>query len=50
MFNFKIINFIDNSNDKFSEITEIIKILKKFFCRNILRVKTFSTVYVYYRI
>ena len=47
---FKIINFVYDSNDKFFETTKIIKILKWFFCQNISKVRAFIEVYVYYKI
>ena len=48
IFNLKIINFVCDSNDRFSEIMKMIKILKWFSCRNVSEVKIFLDVYVYY--
>ena len=48
--NFKIVDFICDLNDRFSETTKMIKILKWFFCRNVFEVRAFIEVYVYYRI
>ena len=48
--NFKIVDFICDFDNWFSETTKIIKILKWFFCRNIFEIRAFIEVCVYYRI
>ena len=48
--NFKIVDFVCDSNDRFLETTKIIKILKWFSCRNVFEVRAFIEVCVYYRI
>ena len=50
MFELKIVDFVCDSNDKFSETTKIIKIFKWFSCCNVSKVRIFINVYVYYRI
>ena len=47
---FKIVDFICDLNDRFSETMKMIKILKCFFCRNVSEVRAFIEVCVYYRI
>ena len=47
---FKIVDFICDLNDRFSETTKMIKILKWFSCRNVSEVRVFIEVCVYYRI
>ena len=46
----KNLNFVYDSNDRFSETAKIIKILEWFSCRNVSKVRTFIDVCVYYRI
>ena len=48
--NFKIIDFIYDSNNRFFEITKIIKILKWFSCWDVFEICAFIEVYVYYKI
>ena len=48
--NLKIVNFICDLNNRFFEITKIIKILKWFSCRNVSEVRIFIEICVYYRI
>ena len=48
--NFKIVDFVYDSNDRFFETTKMIKILKWFSCRNVFEVRAFIEVCVYYRI
>ena len=50
MFKLKIVDFVCDSNDKFSEIAKIIKILEWSSCRDVSKVRTFINVCVYYRI
>ena len=47
---FKIVDFICDFDDWFSETTKMIKILKWFSCRNISEVRAFIEVCVYYKI
>ena len=47
---FKIVDFIYDSNDKFFETTKMIKILKWFSCRNVFEVRAFIELCVYYKI
>ena len=47
---FKIVDFICDSNNKFFETTKMIKILKWSFCRNVFKVRAFIEVCVYYKI
>ena len=47
---FKIIDFICDSNDKSSETAKMIKILKWPSCRDVSEVRAFIEVCVYYRI
>ena len=46
----KIINFVCDSNNKFSEIAKIIKILEWSSCHDVLKVRAFINVCMYYRI
>ena len=46
----KIVDFICDSNDRFSETAKIIKILEWSSCRDVSKVRTFINVCVYYRI
>ena len=48
--NLKIIDFIYDLNDKSSETTKMIKILKWSSCRNVFEVRAFIKVCVYYKI
>ena len=48
--NFKIVDFIYDLNDRFSETTKMIKILKWFSCRNVSEIRAFIEVCVYYKI
>ena len=48
MFDLKIVNFVCDSNDRFSEIAKIIEILKWFSCCDALEIKTSLNVCVYY--
>ena len=50
MFNLKIVDFVYDSNDKFSKIAKITKILKWSSCCDISEIKVFLNVCVYYRI
>ena len=45
----KIVNFIYDSNDKFSEIAKIMKIFEWFSCCDVLKIRAFINVCVYYR-
>ena len=47
---FKIVDFIYNSNDKFFETTKMIKILKWFYCRDVSEVRAFIKICIYYKI
>ena len=47
---FKIVDFVCDSNDRFFKMTKMIKILKWFSCQNIFEVRAFIEVCVYYRI
>ena len=50
MFDLKIVNFICDSDDRFSKIAKMIKILKEFSCRNVSEVQAFINICVYYKI
>ena len=50
IFELKIVDFVCDSNDRFSEIAKIIKILEWFSGRDVSKVRAFINVYVYYRI
>ena len=50
MFELKIVDFVCDSNDRFSEIAKIIKILEWSSCRDVSKVRAFINVCVYYRI
>ena len=47
---FKIVDFICDSNDRFFETIKMIKILKWFSCRDISEIRAFIEVCVYYKI
>ena len=47
---FKIVDFVCDSNDRFFKTTKIIKILKWSFCWNVSEVRAFIEVCVYYKI
>ena len=47
---FKIVDFVCDLNDKFSETAKMIKILKWSSCRDVSEVRAFIEVCVYYRI
>ena len=49
IFELKIVNFVYDSNNKFSKITKIIKIPEWFSCCDISKVRVFINVCVYYR-
>ena len=46
----KIVDFVFDSNDRFSETAKIIKIFESFSCRNVSKVQTFINICAYYRI
>ena len=46
----KIVDFVYDSNDRFSEIAKIIKILEWLSCRDVSKVRAFINICVYYRI
>ena len=46
----KIVDFVCDSNDRFSETAKIIKILEWSSCRDVSKVRAFIDVCVYYRI
>ena len=48
--NFKIVDFVCDLNDRFSETTKMIKILKWSSCRNVSEIRAFIEVCVYYKI
>ena len=50
IFELKIVDFVYDLNDRFSEIAKIIKILEWSSCRDVSKVRTFINVCVYYRI
>ena len=50
MFELKIVDFVCDSNNRFSEIAKIIKIFEWFSCHDVSKVRTFINVCVYYRI
>ena len=45
----KIVDFVYDSNDRFSETAKIIKIFKWSFYRDVSKIQAFINVYVYYR-
>ena len=47
---FKIVDFVCDLNDRFSETIKMIKILKWFSCRNVFEIRAFIEVCVYYKI
>ena len=50
MFELKIVDFVCDSNDRFSETAKIIKILEWSSCCDVSKVRSFINVCVYYRI
>ena len=47
---FKFVDFIYDSNDRFSKTTKMIKILKWSSCWNVSEIRAFIEIYVYYKI
>ena len=50
IFELKIVDFVYDSNDRFSETAKIIKIFKWSSCYDVLKVRAFINICVYYRI
>ena len=50
IFELKIVDFVYDSNDRFSEIAKIIKIFKWSSCCDVSEIRAFINVCAYYRI